>query len=113
MKAIIFNKYFEPPDELKNFCESIGYKDSDYSTNYDLMFDERVVEFCEKRLSNLWNEKVYKDNKSKIGFIGAGYVRDIDITKKWRIKYNNVNAPIIDYVNIGVDRYGHVTVKSK
>ncbi len=116
MKAIIFDYYFEPPDELKNFCESIGYKDNDYSTNYDLMFDKRIVEFCEKRLNNLWNEKVYKGKESikfKIGFAGAGYIRDIDTTKKWRIKYNNVDAPIIDYVDVVVNQYGYVKVKSK
>ena len=116
MKAILFPYWFEAPDELNEFCKSIGYKNPDYSNNYDLMFDSRVVEFCEQRLSNLWNEKVYKGRDSykfRIGFAGAGYIRDIDITRKWRIKYSNVDATIIAYVDINVTDYGLVSVMSE
>lgn len=115
MKAILFPYWFEAPDELNEFCKSIGYDNPDYSNNYDLMFDSRVVEFCQQRLSNLWNEKVYKGRDSykfRIGFAGAGYIRDIDTTRKWRIKYSNVDAPIIDYVDINVNEYGLVSVVS-
>ena len=55
MKAILFPYWFEAPNELKEFCESIGYNNPTYYNNYDLMFDSRVVEFCEKRLSDLWD----------------------------------------------------------
>ena len=60
MKAILFPYWFEAPNELKEFCESIGYNNPTYYNNYDLMFDSRVVEFCEKRLSDLWDEKFIK-----------------------------------------------------
>ena len=118
MKAILFDYYFEAPDELHNFCKSIGYDDDPrlYYLNYDLMFDERIIEFCEQRLSNLWGEKVYKGKESykfRCGFSGAGYIRDIDITRKWRLKYNAVDAPIIDYVDIRVNDYGHISVVSQ
>lgn len=79
------------------------------------MFDQRVVEFCKSKLCNLWNEQVYKGRESdkfRIGFAGAGYIRDIDITKKWRVKYSQVDAPIIDYVEVCQNEYGHLTVKS-
>lgn len=116
MKAILFNYWFKAPDELDEFCKSIGYDNPNYSNNYDLMFDSRVVEFCEHRLSSLWNEKVYKGRDSldfRIGFAGAGYVREIDTTKRWRLKYNHVDAPIIDYVDINVNDYGYISVISK
>lgn len=116
MKAILFSYWFEAPDELNEFCESIGYKNPNYSKNYDLMFDSRVVEFCEQRLSKLWSEQVYKGKKScnfRIGFAGAGYIRDIDTTRKWRLKYNKVDAPIIDYVEVDVNDYGHVSIVSQ
>lgn len=115
MKAILFPYWFEAPDELNEFCKTIGYNNPDYSNDYNLMFDSRVVEFCKQRLSNLWNEKVYKGRDSckfRIGFAGAGYIRDIDTTRKWRIKYSNVDAPIIDYVDINVNEYGLVSVVS-
>lgn len=111
MKAIIFPRWFEAPDELEDFCKSIGYDNPDYSNNYDLMFDHRVVEFCEHRLVKLWGEKVYKGkstDKFKIGFAGAGYIREIDTTKKWMVSYNNVDAPIIEYIDIEVNKYGYV-----
>lgn len=118
MRAIIFSQYFEAPDELMEFCNNIGYTGSrySYSSNYDMMFDERVVEFCEQRLSRLWDEKVYRGRESykfRCGFAGAGYIREVDTTQKWRLKYNNVDAPIIDYVDIHINDYGYTTVVSK
>ena len=115
MKAVIFSLRFEAPDELIEFCKSIGYDNPDFHT-FDLMFDSRIVDFCEQRLSNLWDEKVYKGRetyKRKIGFAGAGYIRDIDITKKWRLAHNNVDAPIIDYVDIYVNDYGYTFLVSQ
>lgn len=115
MKAILFPYWFEAPDELNEFCKSIGYNNPDYSHDYDLMFDSRVVEFCEQRLNPLWNEKVYKGRDSykfRVGFAGAGYIREIDTTRKWRLKYNNVDAPIIDYVDIVVNDYGMISIVS-
>ena len=116
MKAILFDYYLEAPDELNDFCKSIGYDNPNYSNNFDLMFDQRVVEFCKQRLSKLWNEQVYKGKKSykfRVGFAGAGYIREIDTTRKWRIKYNNVDAPIIDYVDVNVNDYGHISLISR
>lgn len=113
MKAIIFSKWFQPSDELVEFCNSIGYRDIvNYSNNFDLMFDSRVVEFCEQRLTPLWDEQVYRgkeNRKFRCGFAGSGYIRDIDTTRKWRLKYNKVNAPIIDYVDVYVNTndYGY------
>ena len=116
MKAILFDYYFEALDELNDFCKSIGYDNPNYSNNFDLMFDQRVIEFCEQRLSRLWNEQVYKGKESykfRVGFAGAGYIREIDTTRKWRIKYNNVDAPIIDYVDVNVNDYGHISLISR
>lgn len=116
MKAILFDYYFEAPDELNDFCKNIGYDNPNYSNNFDLMFDQRVIEFCEQRLSRLWNEQVYKGKESykfRVGFAGAGYIREIDTTRKWRIKYNNVDAPIIDYVDVNVNDYGRVSLISR
>ena len=35
MKAILFDYYFEAPDELNDFCKSIGYDNPNYSNNFD------------------------------------------------------------------------------
>ena len=112
MKAIIFSKWFEAPDELIDFAKSIGYENPDFSNDFNIMFDSRVVEFCEQRLSNLWYEMVYKGRTThsrKIGFAGAGYIREIDTTRKWRLRYNNTSAPIIDYVDVYINTndYGY------
>lgn len=83
-KAIIFDYCFEAPDELVDFCKSIGYSNPDFANDFDLMFDQRVVEFCEKRAEPLWSERVYKGKESyafRCGFAGAGYIREIDTSK--------------------------------
>ena len=113
MKSIIFSNHFEPPEEFVKFCEEIGYNFYNPATRFDLMFDRRVVKFCEERLTLLWNEKVYKGKASciyRIGFAGAGYIRDIDIKRKWMIGHNNVDAPIIKYVDVKINNYGHVAL---
>lgn len=114
MKAIIFPYYFEAPDELNDFCRSLGYGPNPvYCNNCDLMFDQRVVEFCEKRLSKFWTEKIYKgksSSKFRCGFAGAGYIREIDTSRKWRLKYNNVDVPIIEYILVDTNQYGYTTM---
>ena len=114
MKAVIFSDFFKPNDEFKEFCERLGYTDENYSKNFNLMFDERVVEFCEARLTDLWDEKVYRgrpDFDFRCGFAGSGYIREIDVDKKWIIRHNNVDAPIITYVEPEVNRYGFFSLK--
>lgn len=114
MKAIIFDNWFEPPDELNEFVKSLGYDRFD-RRNFDIMFNPRVVDFCEQRMSPLWNEMVYKGKKSdkfRCGFAGAGSVRDIDTNRKWNIKYNYVDSPIINYIDICTNDYGYTKLVS-
>ena len=114
MRAIIFGDFFEPTDELNEFVKSLGYGCFNYK-NFDIMFDPRVVDFCEQRLSPLWNEMVYKGKESdkfRCGFAGAGYIRDIDIGRKWNIRYNNVDSPQIKYIDVRSNDYGYTTFVS-
>lgn len=111
--AIIFDRWFLAPDELNEFCKSIGYENPDYANDFELMFDPRVVQFCQKNLSSLCGEQVYRGRESydfRCGFAGAGYVRSIDTSKTWRLSYNNVDAPIIDYVQVSTNKYGYLSV---
>ena len=112
-KAILFDYCFEAPEELVTFCRSIGYDKPDFANDFDLMFDERVINFCESRLSQLWSEEVYKGRESynfRCGFAGAGYIREIDTSRVWNVRYNKVDAPIINYVNVSTNKYGYLTV---
>lgn len=112
-KAIIFDYCFEAPDELVDFCKNIGYSNPDFANDFDLMFDQRVVEFCEKRVEPLWSERVYKGKESyafRCGFAGAGYIREIDTSKVWNLRHNNVDAPIINYVEVNTNKYGYLSV---
>lgn len=111
MKAIIFSGSFEPPQELIDFCEQkldLDARYIDWSDN-EIRFDPAIVKFCEERLSPLWDEMVYKgkdDYRFRVGFAGAGHIRDIDINKPWTLVYSNVDAPIVRYVS--TDSYGKV-----
>ena len=112
-KAILFDYCFEAPEELVDFCKSIGYSNPDFANDFDLMFDQRVIEFCEKRLEPLWSEKVYKGRESyafRCGFAGAGYIREIDTSRVWNLRHNNVDAPIINYVEVSTNKYGYLSV---
>ena len=112
-KAILFGRWFEAPEELVEFCKNIGYTKPDFANDFDIMFDARVIEFCESRLTSLWDEMVYrgKENyKFRCGFAGAGYIREIDISRVWNLRYNKVDAPIINYVDVKTNKYGYLTV---
>lgn len=43
-------------------------------------------------------------------FGGAGYIRTIDTSKTWRLSYNHVDAPVIDYVQVSTNKYGYLSV---
>lgn len=111
--AIIFDRWFIAPDELNEFCKGIGYENPDYPNDFDLMFDPRVVQFCQQNLTMLWGECVYRGREScdfRCGFAGAGYIRSIDTSKVWRLSYNHVDAPVIDYVQVSTNKYGYLSV---
>ena len=115
MKAIIFSYWFEAPDELYEFCQSIGYDEFIDYHDFDLMFDERVINFCEQRLSSFLDEQVYKgrpNTKFRVGFAGAGYIRDIDVTKTWMFDYNRGVAPVIKYIDLYINKYGYLSIKN-
>lgn len=111
--AVIFDRWFIATDELNEFCKSIGYENPDYPNDFDLMFDPRVVQFCQQNLTKLWGEHVYRGREScdfRCGFGGAGYIRTIDTSKTWRLSYNHVDAPVIDYVQVSTNKYGYLSV---
>lgn len=111
--AIIFDRWFLPTDELNEFCKSIGYENPDYSNDFDLMFDQRIVQFCQGNLSSLFGEQVYKGRNTcdfKCGFAGAGHIRAIDTSKTWRLDYNRFGSIVIDYVDISTNKYGYLSV---
>lgn len=111
--AIIFDRWFLPTDELNEFCKSIGYENPDYSNDFDLMFDQRIVQFCQENLSSLFGEQVYKGRNTcdfKCGFAGAGHIRAIDTSKTWRLAYNRADSIVIDYVDVSTNKYGYLSV---
>ena len=113
MEAILFSPWFVPTKELKDFCDSIGYVSSKYYLNFKLMFDERVINFCKKRTSSLWGEQVYKGERTysrRCGFAGAGYFRKIDTSKKWVIERNDVDAPIVTYIDVVTNDKGYTSL---
>lgn len=113
MKAVIFSPWFEAPDELKELYMSFGRVFHHSGFDFKVSFDPRVVEFCENRAEDLWGERVYKGRsnyKYRIGFAGAGYIRDIDTTRKWRIGLNRVESPIIEYIDVVSDEFGRTNI---
>lgn len=112
-------RYFQSDMDDKIYAnlfaqKSYGYDGNpDFANDFDLMFDQRIIEFCEKRLEPLWSEKVYKGRESyafRCGFAGAGYIREIDTSRVWNLRHNNVDAPIINYVEVSTNKYGYLSV---
>ncbi len=113
-KAVIFSSWFEPPMEFVEFCNSIGCSFSRVVfSDSGITFDPRIVEFCEKYAEGRAGEKVYKGRKTaqyKCGFAGGGYIREIDTAKRWRLAYNNCDAPEIEYIDVRTNEYGFTKV---
>ena len=115
-KVVLMSNFFEAPDEFITYIKSLGYDSYDYRKNFKLMFDERVIDFVEKRTTNIMNRKVYKGKESykyKIGFAGLAVVKEVDTSKKWIIDYDNLDIPCIQYVDIKTNEYGFTTLKAE
>lgn len=113
MKAVIFSPWFEAPDKLLEFYMSIGHVFHHSGIDFKVCFDPKVVEFCESHSEDLWGEKVYKGRSNyryRIGFAGAGYIRDIDTNRKWRIGLNSVESPVIEYIDVVTDEFGQTQI---
>lgn len=115
MKAILFSRGFKAPDELAEIINFSYHSHSLLKQHYLIMFEPEIIEFCEQRLSPLYGEYVYKGKESsefKCGFAGAGYIRDIDTSRKWTIESNSVGAPIITYVEVRtIQPYGYTYLR--
>lgn len=113
-KVLLMSNVFEAPDEFIKYIKSLGYNSYDYKKNFKLMFDEKVINFVEKRTTEFMNKKIYKGKKSyeyRIGFAGLAVVKEVDTSKEWIISYDNLDIPFIQYIDLNINEYGYVKLK--
>ena len=115
---VYFTKSFEPANEFKTFCDSLGYNTifSRKLNNFvdseveKFIFDNRIVNFV-KNHSN-YKEKSMKGNISnryKIGYAGIAYIISVDTSKKWIIAYNS-SIPNIKYITAQSTNKGYTYI---
>ena len=69
MKAILFDSYFEAPDEFDTFCKSIGYDNPNYSNNFnesmEYNYSNNNNESYQNNYSNINNESIWYNFQCK------------------------------------------------
>lgn len=119
-KMVIFSMW-NPTDEFLNFIKSLGYENY---KDFDCMFDERVVKFVEEHYDycierNGVEYKRYKgreDHNFRVGYCGAAHVVEVDTSKTWRISessYPTIGFPIIEYIDVNINKYNNVSITKK
>lgn len=59
-ECVIFASHFVPPQEFKDFYESIGYLDYDAGTNENMSFDPRIVQYVKDHNDwHAWDKAEY------------------------------------------------------
>lgn len=113
-KALIFDSWFEAPDNLIDYIVSLGYNKRNYKNNFDLMFDERVIDFVKNNLKTFRGNNRFQGKESynfKIGFAGCVSIVEVDTTRPWIVEYGNDDGVKIKYIKIEKNEYGYVTIK--
>lgn len=118
-KFVYFTKSFEPTNDFKQFCESLGYIDifSKKLNNITdtqietFVFDKRIVEYIESHKD--FQDKAMKgniSNKYKIGYAGLAYIVSVDTSKLWQVSYIG-STPVAKYVNYKHTSKGYIYIK--
>lgn len=116
-ECVIFDRHFIPPQEFKEFYESIGYLDYDVGMSEDMSFDPRIVQYIKNHNNwHAWDKAKYAmcgapSSQFKIGFAGAATVIEVDVDKTWTIRYSNGDVPYPSYVKIEKSKYGRIEIK--
>ena len=111
-KIIAFSPIFEPDDDFKEYFKSLGYS-CFIIDKFKMMHDQRIVEYVENNSVKLLGRNVLKGKKDynyRIGFCGTASVLEVDTSRTWKIKYNNMDFPYVKYCSINVDKYGEIIV---
>lgn len=118
-KFVYFTRGFEPTNDFKQFCESLGYIDifSKHLNNLTenqieiFVFDKRIVEYIESHKD--FQNKAMKGNisyKYKIGYAGLAYIVSVDTSKLWQISYIG-STPTVKYINIRHTSKGYAYIE--
>lgn len=112
MKVVVMDAIFEPDDDFKQFLEA------NELTIYcnEFTYSEKVVNYIETHCN--WHGyrnhtpaiKGASSYEYKIGFCGACFVVDVDTSKLWTIKWNDVDEPYPCYISIKKDKYNRVWI---
>lgn len=111
-ECVVWDHFFAPPQEFKEFVESLGYKIIASRFVDDVNFDPRVIQYVKEHSNwHAWDKCKYAmrgapSSDFKIGFAGAAFVVVVDTDRQWTLGYHNGDVPYVKYVIPHVSKYG-------
>jgi hypothetical protein len=111
-ECVVWDPFFVPPQEFKEFVESFGYRIVAFRFVDDVNFDPRVVQYVKEHSNwHAWDKCKYAmrgapSSDFKIGFAGAAFVVVVDTDIPWTLGYHNGGVPYVKYIIPYVSKYG-------
>ena len=115
-ECVVFDHWFVPPEEFREFFEQRGYQSSDMLQNGKMNFDPEIVQYIKDHANwHSWDKAKYsmkgaRSSDFKIVFAGAATIIEVDTDRPWGIKYSNGDVPFPIYYAIRTNEYNYTNV---
>lgn len=115
-ECVIFDTWFVPPEEFREFFEQRGYQSCDMFQLGKMNFDPEIVQYIKDHANwHAWDKAKYSMKGApscdfKIGFAGAATIIEVDTDRPWCVKYSNGDIPYPVYAYIRTNEYNYTNI---
>lgn len=118
-EVIIFDGCFVPTIDFADYCIKKGYRAIDFIGVSSMCFDPDIIQYVKEHSDwHAWGKAKYsmrgaKSTKFRIGFAGAATIIEVDIDRKWNIRYSNGGVPYPVYISFETNDFNYTTINFK
>ena len=112
-ECVIFDSFFKAPEEFEEFYRQRGYTGIEMYLYGKMNFDPEIVQYVKDHADwHAYGETKYAMKGApsydfKIGFAGTATVIEVDIDRKWMIRYSHCDTPYPVYVEEKTNEYNY------
>lgn len=115
-EVIIFDRCFVPTMEFADYCMKKGYDITSFFGITPMCLDPDIIQYIKEHSDwHAWGRAKYsmrgaESTKFLVGFAGKATIIEVDVDRKWNIKYDNGDVPYPVYISLDVDEFNHTSV---